>query len=386
MPHTSPAPDSPAQDSSVQDSPAHDAAGSPPAGGPAPTLPSPASTPPSPAAALPPLAELRASARVVSLPLSVRFRGVTHREALLIEGPEGWGEFCPFLEYGPEESSRWLACAVESAYRPFPERRREQIPVNATVPAVPAEDVAGVLARSGGRIREVKIKVAEAGQDLRQDLERVAAVARAAPEAVLKMDANGGWDEEQAVRAVAALAEFSPAYIEQPVPTVEGLARVRQRLREEGVDTPIAADESVRKAADPLHVARAGAADLIVVKAAPLGGPRRAVEIIEQAGLPAVVSSALETSVGLCAGLALAAALPELPHACGLGTASLYAADLTERPLIPEDGLLPATRLAPDPDLLERHAVDAQRRRWWIERLERSYEHLAERGPDPRGA
>lgn len=325
---------------------------------------------------LPPLEELTARARVVSLPLSVRFRGVTHREALLFDGPEGWGEFCPFLEYGPEESSRWLQCAIESAWHPFPAPRRETIPVNATVPAVGAAEVSRILSRTRGAVREVKIKVAERGQHLDEDLARVRAVARAVPEAALKMDANGGWDELQAVQAIERLAEFSPVYIEQPVPTVEGLARVRESLRSRGITTPIAADESVRKADDPLRVARSGAADLLVVKAAPLGGPRRALEIITQAGLPAVVSSALETSVGLTAGVALAAALPELPHACGLGTAALFAADLSTAPLIPEDGWLPVGRITPDRLLMERYAASAQRHHWWLRRLKAAYAHL----------
>lgn len=326
---------------------------------------------------LPPLEELLEAARVVSVPLSTRFRGVQHREALLFEGPAGWGEFCPFLEYGPEEASRWLACAVESAWLPFPEPERSLVPVNATVPAVSPDQVPGVLARSAGEVHEVKVKVAERGQTLEDDLARLRAVRAAAPGAVLKADANGGWDHTQAIKALRRMAEFDLAYLEQPVPEIEGLARLREQVDREGLGIPIAADESVRKESDPLKVARAGAADLIVVKAAPLGGVRTALQVIEQAGLPAVVSSALETSVGMAAGLALAASLPQLPHACGLGTASLLAQDLVAEPLVPQDGVLPAGRQAPDPTLLERHAASPERVQWWQQRLAAAHAVLA---------
>lgn len=328
---------------------------------------------------IPPLEELQDTAVVVSVPLNVRFRGVTHREALLFRGPEGWGEFCPFLEYEPAEASRWLACAIESAWRPDPTPVRDRIPVNATVPAVGPERVPEVLARSRGEVREVKIKVAERGQSLEEDLARIAAVRRAAPGAVVKMDANGGWDHDAALAALRAFTEFSPAYVEQPVPTIEGLARLRRAVDREGLGVPIAADESVRKESDPLRVAAEGAADLIVVKAAPLGGPHHALRIIRESGLPAVVSSALETSVGMSAGLALAAALPSLEHGCGLGTASLLAGDLVAEPLIPEDGFLPAGRVEPDPGRLEDWKADGARRDWWIERLSACHAVLARR-------
>ena len=191
-----------------------------------------------------------------------------------------------------------------------------------------------------------------------------------------KMDANGGWDHESAVVALRAFAEFEPAYVEQPVPTIPGLARLREAVDREDLGVPIAADESVRKETDPLRVAAEGAADLIVVKAAPLGGPENALRVIRESGLPAVVSSALETSVGMSAGLALAAALPELSHGCGLGTASLFTGDLVAHPLIPEDGFLPAVRTEPDPARVERYAVGGERRDWWMERLRACYTEL----------
>src|SRR5450830_1071128 len=316
--------------------------------------------------------ELLATARVVSLPMRVKFRGITRREALLLRGPAGWAEFCPFPEYGDAEASRWLAAAIEAGWRGFPEPLRTSIPVNATVPAVPAARVPEILARFG-RVDAVKIKVAEAGQSLDDDAARVAAVRAALPEAAIRVDANGGWDVEAAVEALTRLSDVGLEYAEQPVPDIAGLAEVRGRLRAAGVPVLIAADESVRKEEDPLKVARAGAADLIVVKVAPLGGVRRALDIVAQAGLPAVVSSALDTSVGIRAGLALAAALPELPYACGLGTVSLLAADVTRDSLVPDDGAITLREVAADPDLLAEHAAPAERRDWWLDRLRRVY-------------
>ena len=320
--------------------------------------------------------ELLAAARVVSLPMRVKFRGITTREALLLHGPAGWAEFSPFPEYGDAESSRWLAAAIEAGWHGFPEPLRTSIPVNATVPAIPAERVPEILARFG-RVDAVKIKVAEAGQTLEDDAARVAAVRDALPEAAVRVDANGGWDVDSAVAALTRLAGVGLEYAEQPVPDIAGLAEVRRRLRAAGVPVQIAADESVRKEEDPLKVARAGAADLIVVKVAPLGGVRRALEIVTAAGLPAVVSSALDTSVGIRAGLALAASLPELPYACGLGTVSLLAADVTPDSLVPDDGAIALRDVAADPALLEEHAASPERRDWWLDRLRRVYGELA---------
>ncbi|MFS0717640.1 o-succinylbenzoate synthase [Arthrobacter sp. 1P04PC] len=320
--------------------------------------------------------ELLAAARVVSLPMRVKFRGITTREALLLHGPAGWSEFSPFPEYGDAESSRWLAAAIEAGWHGFPEPLRTSIPVNATVPAISAERVPEILARFG-RVDAVKIKVAEAGQTLEDDAARVAAVRDALPEAAVRVDANGGWDVDSAVAALTRLAGVGLEYAEQPVPDIAGLAAVRRRLKAAGVPVPIAADESVRKEEDPLKVARAGAADLIVVKVAPLGGVRRALEIVAAAGLPAVVSSALDTSVGIRAGLALAASLPELPYACGLGTVSLLAADVTRDSLVPDDGAIDLRDVAADPALLEEHAASPERRDWWVDRLRRVYGELA---------
>ena len=320
---------------------------------------------------LPSLDELRAGAHVVSLPLVTRFRGVGHREALLVEGPEGWAEFSPFLEYDDAEASVWLAAAIDVGWRAQPAPLRDRIPVNATVPAVPAAEVAAVLARFDG-CRTAKVKVAEPGQSLADDVARVAAVRAAlGPEGRIRVDANGAWNVDEAERAAHALAPFDLEYLEQPCAGVDELAELRRRIAD--WDLPIAADESVRKASDPLAVARAGAADLLVVKAAPLGGVSRALGIVAEAGLPAVVSSALETSVGLSMGLALAAALPDLPYDCGLGTASLLAADVVAEPLRPRAGALPVGRIEPDAALLAAHAARPERRDWWLARLERCH-------------
>lgn len=313
--------------------------------------------------------ELASSLRVVALPMRVPFRGVTTREVGLLEGPTGWGEFGPFLEYGPRESARWLACALESAYAAWPTPVRSTVPVNATVPAVPAARVAEVLARFDG-CTTAKVKVAERGQTPADDLDRVAAVREVMGPAVrIRVDANGGWTVPDAVSSLSRLAAYDLEYAEQPCATVEELAALRVALARAGVDVPVAADESIRKADDPLRVAREHAADLIVVKVAPLGGVGPALRIVQECGLPAVVSSAIDSSVGIAAGVALAAALPELPYACGLGTVELLAADVTPNPLVPVGGELPVRRATADPLLLSRYAVAPERLAWWRERL-----------------
>jgi O-succinylbenzoate synthase len=323
------------------------------------------------AAVVPPLSDLLASARVVALPLATRFRGVDVREAVLFEGPEGWTEFSPFAEYDDDEAATWLSAAIDFGWMPQPAALRSEIPVNATVPAVAAAAVPAVLERFDG-CRTAKVKVGEAGQRLADDVARVAAVRESlGPEGRVRIDANGAWNVDEAERALHALAEYDLEYAEQPCATVEELAELRRRVKYMGI--PIAADESVRKAADPLAVARAGAADLIVIKAQPLGGVSRALSIVAEAGLPAVVSSALDTSVGLAMGVALAAALPELDYDCGLGTASLFTADVVAPPLVPRGGVLAVGRVHPDPELLAAAAASVDRRSWWLDRLARCH-------------
>ncbi|MWV49036.1 o-succinylbenzoate synthase [Rathayibacter sp. VKM Ac-2803] len=324
-----------------------------------------------PGSPLPSLAEVDAGLRVVSLPLRTRFRGVDHREIALVRGPEGWTEFSPFLEYGPEESAAWLRAALDYGWSEQPAALRDRIPVNATVPAVDPADVAAILASYHG-CRTAKVKVAERGQALADDVARVEEVRRVlGPEGRIRIDANGAWNVDEAEHAVHAMAGVDLEYLEQPCASVDELAELRYRVKYMGI--PIAADESVRKAVDPLAVARAGAADLLVVKAQPLGGVRRALAITAEAGLPAVVSSALDSSVGLAMGAALAAALPELPYDCGLGTASLLAADVTAAPLRPVDGSIAVERVDVSEELLERHAVSPERLAWWRARLRDSF-------------
>lgn len=324
---------------------------------------------------LPALDDLLATARVVSLPLVTRFRGIETREALLAEGPSGWTEFSPFIEYDDLEASAWLAAAIDFGWAAAPPLHRDGIRVNATLPAVAAAEVPGVLARFPG-CRTVKVKVAERGQTLADDVARIAATrAFLGAEGRIRVDANGGWNVDEAERAIHSLAAYDLEYVEQPCASVEDLAQVRSRVKYLGV--PIAADESVRKAADPLAVARAGAADILVIKAQPLGGVTTALRIVADADLPVVVSSALDTSVGIAMGLHLAAAIPSLEYDCGLGTAALLAADVTDEPLIPVDGMLAVRRVVPSRRLLNEHAADADRTRWWLDRLRRCYALLS---------
>ncbi|KJL21185.1 Chloromuconate cycloisomerase [Microbacterium oxydans] len=324
---------------------------------------------------IPPLADLLDSARVVSLPMHSRFRGVDTREALLFEGPEGWAEFSPFVEYDDAEAATWLAAAIDFAWREQPAPVRERIRVNATVPAIEASRVPELLARFTG-CRTAKVKVAEPGQTLADDIARVHAVREVmGPEGRIRIDANGAWNVDEAEHAIHALGECDLEYVEQPCATVPELAELRRRVKHMGV--PVAADESVRKASDPLAVARAGAADLLVIKAQPLGGITHALQIVAAAGLPVVVSSALDTAIGLSQGAALAAALPTLDYDCGLGTASLFLDDVAD--LRPADGSIPVGRVTPDRAALTRLAASDERREWWLARLARCYGELSTR-------
>jgi o-succinylbenzoate synthase len=291
--------------------------------------------------------------RVYSIPMRTRFRGVTRREGVLIHGPAGWGEFSPFPDYEARECARWLAAAREAAYDGWPPPRREHIAVNVTIPAVSPERAHALTTASG--CRTAKVKVAERGQRDDDDLARVEAVRDAlGPAGRLRVDVNGVWDVEHAVAMINALRRFDLEYVEQPCATLAELARVRRR-----VDVPVAADESIRRAEDPLRVRAAAAADVAVLKVQPLGGVRAALRVAEACGLPVVVSSAVETSVGLAAGLALAAALPELPYACGLATLSLLEGDVAADPLTPSGGMIEVRRPRLDEAALAGYEVSA---------------------------
>ena len=284
--------------------------------------------------------------RAFAIPMRARFRGITVREGALIEGPAGWGEFSPFAEYGPRECARWLACALEAATAGWPAPVRDQIPVNVTVPAVGPARAHAIVTASG--CRTAKVKVAERGQSLADDVGRVEAVRDAiGPAGAIRVDANGAWDVSQAEKALRALGAFGLEYAEQPCATLGEMAELRRT-----VDVPLAADESIRRAEDPLAVRASGSCDIVVLKAQPLGGVRAALAVAEACGLPVVVSSAVETSVGLAAGVAFAAALPELRHACGLATMSLLEGDVTGAPLAERGGVLPVARPGVDAERL----------------------------------
>ncbi|MCP3800071.1 o-succinylbenzoate synthase [Allokutzneria sp. A3M-2-11 16] len=304
---------------------------------------------------------------VYALPLRNRFRGITVRHGVLLEGASGFGEFCAFEDYSDSESVPWLAAALEACSGSWPDPVRSRIPVNCTVPAVSAARAFEIAAASG--CSTAKVKVAEPGQSIVDDCERVSAVRSAlGPSGAIRVDANAVWSVDDAVTAIRALdrAAGGLEYVEQPCPSLPELAAVRKR-----VDVRIAADESIRRASDPMKVAVAGAADVAVLKATPLGGARRALEVAEACGLPCVVSSALESSVGLAVQLALAAALPSLDFACGLGTISLFTADVTEDSLRPAAGFLPVPPRPAEPTLLDGVRADPETERRWLARLDR---------------
>lgn len=303
---------------------------------------------------------------VWSVPMTTRFRGITVREGMLVRGAAGWGEFSPFLEYDAQVAAPWLRAAREAAHDGWPAPLRDTVPVNVTVPAVGPEAAARIV-RAGG-CRTAKVKVAEPGQSLDEERERLAAVRDAlGPEGRIRVDANGLWSVDEAVAAIRVLdrAAGGLEYVEQPVASVEDLALVRRK-----VDVPIAADESIRRAEDPYRVRDLEAADVAVLKVQPLGGVAACLRIAGDIGLPVVVSSALETSVGIAAGVALAAALPELPYACGLATVQLLTDDVSARPLLPGDGALPVVPPEVDPAALDRLRAAPGRDRHWQARLE----------------
>ncbi len=314
-----------------------------------------------------------AAVHVYSIPMRARFRGITVRQGVLVRGAAGWGEWSPFLDYGDAEIVSWLRAADEAAERGWPAPVRDAVPVNCTVPAVGPAEAYALVAASG--CRTAKVKVAEPGQTLGDDLERVEAVRAAlGTSGAVRVDANGAWSVGEALGALRALDRFTLEYAEQPCLDVADLAELRRRIARAGLDIRIAADESIRRAADPYRVARLEAADVAVLKVQPLGGVRACLAIAERLGLPVVVSSALETSVGLRAGIALAAALPELPFACGLNTAGLLAADVGVPPVRAIDGAVPVPGAGIDlpDDTLASVRADPDAAAFWQARLVRA--------------
>lgn len=352
--------------------------------------------------------DLLGRVHVVALPMRVRFRGVTEREVALVEGPAGWGEFGAFPEYDDPEAAHWLASALEMAWQGPPPALRSRVAVNATVPAVAAGEVPGILDRFPG-CTTVKVKVAEKGHHLVDDVARIAAVLQARPGARIRVDANGAWSVAEAAHAVRVLDQAVRAvdvtrapgtgpvaldgpgleYVEQPCATVEELVQLRARLAADGVHVDVAADESIRRASDPLRVIRAGGADRAVVKVAPLGGPRRLLAVAAELGVPVTVSSALDSAVGVAAGVAAAAALPGVSSRCGtrsdddevpaagLGTGGFFLEDVVEPGVFSlVDGHLPVVAVTPDPARMEGLRVRADRRDWWLDRIRRCHDLL----------
>jgi O-succinylbenzoate synthase len=306
---------------------------------------------------------------VFSIPLRTRFRGVDVRQGVLVRGPVGWGEFSPFPEYDDDEAAPWWAAAIEAAETEWPPFVRDRVPVNATVPAVAPPEVADVLAAFPG-CRTAKVKVAQTGQSPADDQDRLRAVRDVlGPAGRIRVDVNGAWDLDTAQRLLPLYdrAANGLEYAEQPCAAVDDLAALRRH-----VDVPIAADESIRRSDDPLRVAKLEAADVAVLKVQPLGGVRACLRIAEDLGLPVVVSSALETSVGIAAGVALAAALPELPYACGLATATLLVRDVVKEPVVPTDGAVPVSRPEPDPAAMAAVRADNATSAWWRDRAGRA--------------
>ncbi|MDO5025430.1 MAG: o-succinylbenzoate synthase [Trueperella sp.] len=327
---------------------------------------------------------------VYRLPLRHKFRGITYRDGLLLRpdpeftsdsvadagagGPQQWAEVSPFWDYGPQYAARWLAAGLAALQQEFPTAQRTAVPVNVTIPAVDAETAYQIA--HGSQCHTAKVKIAEPGQTLADDVARLEAVRAALPASAIRVDVNGKWEVDQAVANIRELdrAAGGLEYVEQPCATVAELAQVRRR-----VDTPIAADESIRQSSDPLAVKRLAAADIAVIKNQPLGGVAAALELVEQLDMPAVVSSALESSVGLRAGLALAAALDQLPHACGLATAQLFTTDVTSAPLLPVAGVITLRPVVPDQLPVPDAALVAR----WAARLAQMWDVLVAAGQLP---
>ena len=317
----------------------------------------------------PRLSELVASARLVSIPLRSKFRGLTERELLIFEGPQGHSEWAAFTEYSDEEAAIWLEAAIEWGFTALPTPSKSSVFVNAILPAVPHEEVSKILSRAG-KFRTVKIKVAEPGQSITDDLARIDQVLQLYPESKLRLDANGGYQVDQALELLEALSKknISLQYVEQPVATIAELAELK--LKANPLGFLVAADEAVRKASDPLAVELAGAADVLVLKSAPLGGVQKALTVASQSSLPVVASSAMQSSIGLAAELHFAASL-DSDFDAGLGTLNLFAGDLVSDSLKPIDGELEFRRPKLSESAMETLRAEDHRYDWWIARLER---------------
>ena len=324
---------------------------------------------------LPSLAELTESLRVVSIPLKQRFRGITTREVALFEGPFGWGEFAPFLEYEVEESSRWLASGIEAAFVGWPAPKRDVIEINATIPDGTPEDALAALTFFQG-CRTAKIKVA--GSHASFDSARLIAVEKVLGDsAKIRIDANGAWSVAEALKNITAFYEVlgsSLEYVEQPCATVSEISQVHEKLQ---VPVAIAIDEGIRKEGRTRDLS--DIADIAILKAAPMGGVANALQVAQQLDMPIVISSALESSIGMRAGLALAAAVPHLFGACGLGTVDLLSGDVISHSLVAEEGSIALRDVVPSLELLDRWAAAPDRVKWWQNRLTMTFDFLESR-------
>ena len=305
--------------------------------------------------------------RVIALPTRTNFRGINVREVALFQGEYGWGEFSPFLEYGYEECAPWLISAIEAATKPRPKLYRNSVRVNGTIPALKSPaDIEGIVDSFPG-VQTFKVKV---GDNLPEDIARLAKVRSLRPKAKLRIDVNGNWSVQEAVTNLRAIYEnIGPLeYAEQPCATVGELRELKEKLK---IDIKIAGDEVLRKAADPFAVDLSGAIDVLMLKVQPLGGISRAQKLAEHHKLPVVVSSALESAVGINYGLQLAASFPEINFDCGLGTGSLLAADVATLPIV--DGEIEITDVEPD---FSRYEVAPDRYEWWKNRVMKTAELL----------
>ena len=303
------------------------------------------------------------SLRVISLPMKTNFRGINHREVALFEGPQGWAEFSPFLEYSDEESSHWLACAIEAATQPRPKLFRTSVTVNGTIPATNDKKVVDDLVASYPGVKTYKVKV---GDNLSEDIVRLARIRSLGRKVNIRIDVNGLWSVEQALTNLYAFYEnVGPfEYVEQPCATLDELRELKSKIR---IPLKIAVDEVIRKSADPFSLELQGAADIVMLKVQPLGGIRNAHALAAHHKLPVVVSSALESAVGINYGLILAASFEEMSYDCGLGTGSLLAKNVAEIPIV--DGKMQIQRFEPNFDGL---AVSADRFDWWKNRIMRT--------------
>ena len=312
--------------------------------------------------------ELFSTMRVVALPTKTNFRGINVREVALFKGEYGWGEFSPFLEYGYKESAPWLQCAVEAATKPLPKLYRTSVKVNGTIPALNEASELERIVNSFPGVETFKVKV---GDNLPEDIVRLAKVRALAPKAKLRIDVNGNWNVATAITNLRAIFEnIGPLeYVEQPCATIAELRELKEKLK---LDIPIAGDEVLRKAADPFKVDLTGAVDILALKVQPLGGIARAHKLAQHHNLPIVVSSALESAVGISHGLALAASFEEINFDCGLATGSLLSANVGDLPIV--NGEIEVKRIEPNFDSLE---VSPERYKWWQDRVMKTWEQIS---------